>query len=111
MDWLTVDGTLVCAHEAGSVELVATQQLVTINGRAVLVEPDPEGRPIAHCPWVQPGFMPCVLTLKATGYSSRIRIDGRCVGLDTVVGVTNGTPAGTFQYTVRRPGQTLVSEL
>ena len=42
MDWLTEDAKLVCAHEAGSVQIVATQKLVSIDSRRVLVEPDPE---------------------------------------------------------------------
>ena len=110
MDWLTEDAKLVCAHEAGSVQIVATQKLVSIDSRLVLVEPDPESRTIDRCPWSQPGFLPCTLTLKATGYSPNIRIDGQPVALDSVVGVTNGTPATTFRYYVRRAGQSLVSE-
>lgn len=112
MYWLTEDAVLVCSHEAGHVGIVATQDLVTIDQRRVLVERDPEGRPIAHCPWVSPGMKPCTTTLAVQqGYSSLLYIDGRRVCLDTVVGLTDGTPPGTFQYSVRRPGQALSSEL
>jgi hypothetical protein len=111
MRWLTEDALLVCDHEAGYVNIVATQNLVTINGRRVLVEADPEGRPIAGCPWVSPGMKPCLTTLKVQqGYSSLIAIQGRRLCLDTVTGLTDGTPPGTFKYSVRRPGQDLVSE-
>jgi hypothetical protein len=39
-----------------------------------------------------------------------VRIDGRRVCLDTVTGLTDGTPPGTIKYEVRSPGQDLVSE-
>jgi len=111
VDWLTEDATLVCSHEAGRVVIVATQKLVTIDQRRVLVERDPEGRTIAACPWVSPGQKPCSLTLPVLqGYSALVRIDGRRVCLDTVDGLTDGTPPGTFHYSVRRPGQKLVAD-
>jgi hypothetical protein len=54
---------------------------------------------------------PCLTTLKVQqGYSGLIDIQGRRVCLDTVTGLTDGTPPGTFKYSVRRPGQDLVSE-
>lgn len=111
MDWLTQDALMTCSHESGFVGVVPSQGLVTVNGRLVLVAVDPEAKPIAGCPWVGPGMKPCMLTLKATdGYSSLIRINGRAVCLDTVTGLTDGTPPGTFKYTVRTPGQSLVTE-
>lgn len=112
MRWLTRNALLVCAHESGFVGIIASQRLVTVDGVPVLVERDPEGRPIAACPWLQPGLKPCTTTLPVQqGYSSSIRIDGRRVCLDTVTGLTDGTPPGTFTYSVRTPGQSLVSEV
>jgi hypothetical protein len=112
MFWLTEDAGLVCSHESGSVDIIATQTLVFVDGRRVLVKPDPVGRPINVCPWVAPGQKPCTTTLPVQqGYSSNISIDGRAVCLDTVVGQTDGTPPGSFQYFVRRPGQGLVEQL
>jgi hypothetical protein len=111
MRWLTEDAVLVCAHETGIVGIAATQDLVTIDGRRVLVATDPEGRPIAGCPNVGPTIKPCTATLKVQqGYSSLIRVDGRPVCLDTVTGLTDGTPPGTVKYKVRRSGQQLVDE-
>jgi hypothetical protein len=111
MDWLTEDAVVVCDHQAGIVANAPSQSLVHIDGRRVLVEPDPVGRTIDGCPWVSPGQKKCMITLSlATGYSTHITIDGKCVSLDTVVGPTDGTPPGAFQYTVRRAGQALVSE-
>ena len=111
MNWLTQDALLTCSHESGFVAIAPSQNLVTINGRRVLVAVDPETKPIAGCPWVGPGMKPCLLTLKVTkGYSRLIRIGGRQVCLDTVSGLTDGTPPGTFKYAVRSPGQALVEE-
>lgn len=110
MRWLTEDATLVCDH-GGRVKIVPTQTLVRIRGRRVLVEPDPEGRSIAACPNVNPviGLRPCVTTLKVKqGYSGFIRIGRQPVSLDSVSGLTDGSPPGTVRYTVVDPGQALV---
>ena len=109
---LTEDAVLTCKHELGIIGMIGTQSLVTIAGRKVLVESDPEGRPIAGCPNVGATIKPCLLTLKAqAGYSGWVRIDGRAVCLDTVVGLTDGTPPGIVEYQVRSAGQSLVTEL
>jgi hypothetical protein len=111
MFFLTEDAILTCKHELGIVGIVGTQDLVTVAGRKVLVEKDPEGRPIAGCPNVGATIKPCLLTLAAqAGYSDFLRIDGRRICLDTVTGLTDGTPPGVVKYQVRTPGQSLVSE-
>lgn len=108
---LTVDATLVCRHELGRVDVRATQDLVTIERRAVLVATDPEGRPIRGCPNVGATIKPCQRTLSVShGYSDLVRIDGARVCLDSVLGLTDGTPPGTVQYSVTAPGQPFVGE-
>ncbi len=110
MKFMTEDARVVCKHENGVVGIIGTQKLLTINGRKVLVDNDPEGRPIAGCPNVGATIKPCTTTLKVTkGYSNFIRADGKRVCLDTVTGLTDGTPPGTVVYEVRNPGQSLVS--
>lgn len=110
MRLLTEDVKIVCRHEMGKVSIVPSQSLVTIERRAVLVETDPEGRGISGCPLVFP-FKPCLRTLPVReGYSDLLRIDGRRVCLDTVTGLTDGTPPGTVMYKVNAPGQELVAE-
>ena len=109
---LTEDAVLTCKHELGIVGIVGTQNLLTIGGRTVLVESDPEGRPIAGCPNVGATIKPCLVTLKAqAGYSDWIRAEGRRVCLDTITGLTDGTPPGVVKYQVRSPGQSLVTEV
>ncbi len=108
---LTLDATLVCKHELGVVKLVHRQELVTIEGRPVLVEDDPEGRRVDFCPSIGATIKPCTRTLRVReGYSDLLRIDRRRVCLDTLVGLTDGTPPGTVEYKVRHPGQGLVAE-
>lgn len=111
MRWLTVDALVVCAHELGKVGLVASQSWVTVEERPVLVQADPEGKPIAGCPNLGPTIKPCTSTLPVkVGYSSLLRIEGQPVCLDTVRGLTDGTPPGVVEYKVNAPGQALVTE-
>lgn len=108
---LTDRAVLVCAHELGIVGITATQSWVTIDGRPVLVEDNPENRPIVGCPNVGPTIKPCLTTLVVkVGYSNLLRIGGHRICLDTVTGLTDGTPPGTVQYKVRSPGQEWVDE-
>jgi hypothetical protein len=112
MQLLTEDALVVCTHELGIVKIITSQSLVTIRGRKVLVEIDPQGRAIAGCPNVGPGIKACLTTLVVKqGYSDLLRIDGRRVCLDTVTGLTDGTPPGTVKYKVNNPGQKLVREV
>jgi hypothetical protein len=107
---LTIDAVILCDHPPGKVKLEISQKLVTISGREVLVEKDPEGRPIAGCPNYGLGIRPCLHTMPVKeGYSELLRIEGRRVCLDSVHGLTDGTPQGGVDYKVRAPGQDFVS--
>ncbi len=110
MFFITEDAVVVCLHELGVVQNVPSQNWVTVAKRRVLVEIDPEGRTIKGCPNIGLGIVPCLLTLKvAVGYSNLIRIGGKRLCLDTVTGLTTGTP-GTVKYKVNSPGQPFVQE-
>jgi hypothetical protein len=112
MLWLTEDAVVVCKHELGIVQLVPTQDLVFVEGRKVLVDDNPEGRPIKGCPNIGATIKPCLLTLKVdVGYSQWLRIAGQRVCLDSVSGLTDGTPPGVVEYKVRSAGQPFVGEL
>src|SRR4051812_45421452 len=109
MKIITEDALVVCAHELGTVGLHHRQDFVTINGRKMLVDNDPEGCSISKCPNIGISIKPCQTTLKVdTGYSTFIRIDGHRLCLDSVVGKTDGTPPGVVIYHVRQPGQDFV---
>lgn len=110
---LTDQARLVCQHKTGVVLILATQRLVRINGRAVLVgglpKGDPEFQPILGCPNFGMTVKPCTLSLKVkAGYSTFIFINGRPVCLDTISGLTDGTPPGVVNYQVVQPGQFFV---
>lgn len=107
---LTEDAKLVCDHRLGKIKIEPTQDLVRVNQRRVLVEPDPEGRSISGCPNFGPTIKPCTKTLKLKeGYADFIRVEGKRVCLDSVNGLTDGTLPGTVNYVVAEPGQNLVS--
>jgi hypothetical protein len=111
MLWLTQDATLVCDH-GGRVGIAPTQTLVRIKDRLALVKPNPQSRPISACPFSNPpqGIKPCLNTLVVKqGYSTFITIGDRAVCLDTVTGLTDGSPPGTVNYNVVDPGQRLVA--
>jgi hypothetical protein len=114
MKLITVDAIITCKHISGKVKLDDSnniQDFVTIRGRPVLVENDPELKQIMGCANMGPTIKPCTNTLKVTqGYSDLIRIQGRRACLMAVKGLTDGTPPGTVQYEVRSPGQDFVEE-
>jgi hypothetical protein len=106
---LTEDAILMCAHPPGHASVEATQNLVTINGRRVLIEPNPVGRRIVTCPNISITIKPCNNTLEVqSGYSDLLRINGKRVCLDSVEGLTDGTPPRFVKYKVRTAGQSFV---
>jgi len=109
MEILTEKSSLKCPHK-GVVRNKRSQNWVTIENDAVLVDNDPEGRDIDRCPWRGPhGIKPCGKTLKVTvGYSKFIRIDKHAVCLDNLLGFTDGIPP-SFKYNVVDPRQTFVA--
>lgn len=109
---LTEDAVLTCSHELGIVTNTTTQDFVTIKKRRILIESNPESRPIVGCPNVGPAIKPCMTTLKVNqGYSSLLRINGHRICLSNIQGLTDGTPPGVVKYQVRSPGQNLVKEV
>ena len=109
MKWLTEAGYMTCAHQ-GSVKVQSSQNLVRIEGNKVLVAIDPEGKSISACPNAGATIKPCTSSLKVTqGYSSLVRIEGRQVCLETIRGLTDGTPPGVVEYFVVNTGQNTVT--
>ena len=109
--WLTEDADVRCTHRLGKAPQKASQTWVRIEGRPVLVAPDPVGRPIGGCPHIGVAIKPCTNTLPIkTGESVYIGIDGRKVIRSDLTGFTDGTPPGLVKYEVMSPAQILVGE-
>jgi hypothetical protein len=113
MKFLTLEAKLVCKHVTGVVQFhTHWQDLVRIAGSPVLVENDPQVKMITGCANIGMTIKPCTLTVDVEkGYSEFIRIQGRKVCLETITGLTDGTPPGSVKYTVQLPGQNFVSEV
>ena len=108
---LTEDATIKCTH-GGKVNIEVSQDLVRVHGRHVVVENDPEGRSISRCPNYGLTIRPCLNTLPVkAGYSELLRIEGKRICLDSIRGLTDGTPPGVVEYEVRSAGQEFVSSL
>lgn len=110
MLFITEDALVVCKHETGRISNAPSQGWFTVAKRRVLVEPDPVGRTISGCPMLTP-MKPCVTTLPViSGYSNFIRVGEKLVCLDTITGLTDGTPPGLVRYKVNSAGQFFVQE-
>lgn len=106
---ITEDAVVKCEH-AGVVKNTTSQSFVTVEGRLLQIEPNPMSRTIGGCPNYGPTIKPCTSTLVVRGgYSTFIRISNHAVCLDTVWGLTDGTPPGAVKYQVAAPGQNFVS--
>lgn len=109
--WLTDAADVRCSHKVGKSPQQASQTWLTVDGRPVLVAPDPVGRPIAGCPNIGVSIKPCTSTLAIrSGQSSFIRIDGRPIVRADLSGYTDGTPPGQVTYDVLDAAQILVGE-
>ncbi len=113
MKLLTLEAKLVCKHVTGVIQFPTHHQdLVRISGHPVLVENDPQAKMIAGCANIGLTIKPCTLTVNVEkGYSEFISIQGRKVCLETITGLTDGTPPGSVKYIVQLPGQDFVSEV
>lgn len=105
---VTSDATIICAH-GGQVVLIPRQGTVTVQGGAVLCEPDLVGAPIAGCAQpASPGSKPCTTVVSTLPGSTSLKafVGGRPAYLATLSGLTDGVPPGSI--TVISPGQTTV---
>ncbi|HSI79032.1 MAG TPA: hypothetical protein VK919_00130 [Solirubrobacterales bacterium] len=106
---VTTNAQIFCAH-GGRVVLTPRQSTVTIEGGAVLCEPDLIGAPIVGCTQVpSPSTKPCTTVVSTLPGSSSptIAVAGRAVYVQTLSGLTDGVPPGAIA--VVSPGQTRVS--
>ena len=105
---VTTNAVIMCAH-GGQVTLIPKQTQVTIQGGAILCEPDLVGSPIVGCAQPPtPATVPCTVVLSTLPGSTslKVMVDGRPAYVATLSGLTNGVPPGTL--IVSFPGQTIV---
>lgn len=109
--WLTDAADVRCTHKLGKAPQQASQEWVRIEGRPILVQPDPVGRSISGCPNIGVSIKPCTtaLAMKA-GWSGFVTIDARAVLRADLTGFTDGTPPGAVRYEVLDAAQPLVGE-
>ena len=110
MLFLNEEAEIKCEH-GGELQLEPVQDLVRIDGRRVLIEPDPENIEINGCTNTNlTNIKPCTKTEEVRqGYSVFLQILGKPVCLDSVEGFTNGSPRRFQKYVVREPGQEWVN--
>lgn len=105
---VTSNAQIICAH-GGRVTLIPRQSRVTIQGGAVLCEPDLVGAPIIGCTQPpSPSTKPCTTVVSTLPGSSSptVTVEGRPAYVQTLSGITDGVPPSPI--TVVSPGQTLV---
>ena len=112
MFFVTEDATIICKHPNGAVVNEPSQDWLTIVGRRVLIEPDPENRKIKGCLNNSAVNVACAIAtnIQMEGYSELIRVDGHRLCLDTITAFTSGQPPGLFKWVVANPGQPFVEE-
>lgn len=105
---VTSNATIMCAH-GGQVVLIPKQGTVTIQGGAVMCEPDLAGSPIAGCLQVpSPTSKPCtsVVSTLPGSTSLNVTVEGRPAYVASLSGITDGVPPGAIM--VMSPGQMTV---
>lgn len=105
---VTSNATIMCAH-GGQVVLIPKQETVTIQGGAILCEPDLTGAPIAGCALPpSPGSKPCttVVSTLPGSTSLTVLVGGRPAYVATLQGITDGVPPAPIL--VVSPGQVTV---
>lgn len=105
---VTSNAVIMCVH-GGQVTLIPKQTQVTIQGGAVLCEPDLVGCPIVGCAQPpSPGTKPCTMVVSTLPGSTslKVMVGGRPAYIATLSGLTDGVPPGAL--IVSYPGQTIV---
>jgi hypothetical protein len=105
---VTSNAVIMCAH-GGQVTLIPKQTQVTIQGGAVLCEPDLMGSPIIGCAQPpSPSTKPCTMVVSTLPGSTslKVMVGGRPAYVATLSGLTDGVPPGAIMVT--SPGQTVV---
>jgi hypothetical protein len=105
---VTSNAVIMCVH-GGQVTIIPKQTQVTIQGGAVLCEPDLVGSPIVGCALPPtPSSKPCLMVVSTLPGSTslKVMVGGRPAYVATLSGLTDGVPPGAI--VVSSPGQTTV---
>lgn len=110
---ITEQSTLGCLH-GGRVQLTASQSRLKVGGAAVLVEGDLASKPLSACitpvqpPPPGPVSKPCMMVSSDSGgVSSKLKVGGKGVLLESHRGQTDGQVANVVQtWSVTAAGQT-----
>jgi hypothetical protein len=105
---LTVSSTVKCAH-GGSVSLSSSAKL-SVGGKKVVLMSGVQGAPISGCPTPDDTNTPstkCRTVVTANGTSTKLKVGGQPVVLDSLSGTTDGTPPPTgASFSVSDAGHT-----
>lgn len=106
---LTENSRVTCANQ-GTVQLVAGQSKLKVNGSNVLVEGDLTGAAIGGCTTVtdpNSGAKICSsVSSVVNGVANKLTINGKGVLLENIQGTTDGTVGAVVQFwSVQNAGQ------
>lgn len=106
---ITESSRVACGH-TGTVQLLAGQSKLTVNGSKVLVDGDLAGKSISGCttpPSSTSVTCAAVAAILPGGVAQKLTVGGKGVLLDSIQGITSGTIGGTPQtWSVQSVGQT-----
>ena len=89
---VTAASTLLCPHGAPLV-ITPSQELLAVDGQSVLVSADLRAAAILACQNIGAGLTPCTKVQSVDGgLAAHLKVGDDQVVLETVVGLTDGTP-------------------
>jgi hypothetical protein len=91
---LTNASTITCEHTATAL-LTSTAKL-KVAGNAVLLDGDTITLKPGMCTQLGSGLTPCTSVTVTGGQSTKLKVNGKAVLTESIVGKTNGSPTFTF---------------
>lgn len=109
---ITEQSTIQCLA-GGTVQAIASQTKLKVGGAKVLVQGDLDGATIAGCGISpSPTTSPCTATITATaGTSTRLKVGGKAVLLDTTLGNATGLAPAPETFSVQSAGQSALTAI
>ena len=91
---LTNASIITCSHAATA--LLTSSAKLKVSDSPVLLDGDPIPLKPGACTQVGSGMTPCTTLTIATGQSTKLKVGGKAVLLQSITGSTNGSPVSTF---------------